>query len=206
MASRISNTDVFINCPFDPQYKRIFYAIVFAVHDAGFRSRCALEGSNATETRIAKIMRIIGECRYGVHDISRTEISSTTRLPRFNMPLELGLFLGAQNYGLAEQKKKCCLILDRVPHRFERFISDIKGQDIYSHERRPDGAIREVRNWLRTESNSAVIPGHEIMCERFKRFTKQRPAICREAGLNPKTLIYDDYVWVVTEWLRKNAM
>jgi len=28
---------VFINCPFDPEYAPLFEAIVFAVHDAGFR-------------------------------------------------------------------------------------------------------------------------------------------------------------------------
>ena len=34
--------NVFINCPFDNAYAPIFEAIVFAVHDAGFRLRLAL--------------------------------------------------------------------------------------------------------------------------------------------------------------------
>ena len=62
---------VFINCPFDAQYKPLFEAIVFAVRDCGLRPRCALEIDDASEVRIEKIFKIIAECRYGVHDISR---------------------------------------------------------------------------------------------------------------------------------------
>ena len=34
---------MFINCPFDAQYKPFFEAIVFAIFHCGFRPRCALE-------------------------------------------------------------------------------------------------------------------------------------------------------------------
>ena len=36
----------------------------------GFVARCALEVDDASELRLDKIMRIIGQCAYGVHDIS----------------------------------------------------------------------------------------------------------------------------------------
>ena len=82
--------DVFINCPFDAEYKPIFYAIVFTIVRAGYRARCALETDDAAENRLGKIIKIISECRYGIHDISRTETNGDPPLPRFNMPLELG--------------------------------------------------------------------------------------------------------------------
>src|SRR5215203_6365251 len=90
----LANRDVFVNCPFDPHYKPLFYAIVFTVVRSGFRVRCALETDDATENRFSKISVIVKECRYGIHDISRTEADGDPPLPRFNMPLELGLFLG----------------------------------------------------------------------------------------------------------------
>ena len=43
------------------------------------------------DLRLLKILCIIGECRLGIHDISRTELDAASGLPRFNMPLELGL-------------------------------------------------------------------------------------------------------------------
>ncbi|HEX8904122.1 MAG TPA: hypothetical protein VF771_04730, partial [Longimicrobiaceae bacterium] len=107
------DANVFINCPFDGEYERLFRAIVFAVQACGFRPRSALEIDDGSEVRLEKIMRIIGECRYGIHDLSRTELDDEGNLPRFNMPLELGLFLGAKYFGGGVQKEKACIIFDR---------------------------------------------------------------------------------------------
>ena len=52
-----------------------------------------------------------------IHDISRTELDKKTSLPRFNMPFELGLFLGAKKFGAFDQSKKRTLILDKKKHR-----------------------------------------------------------------------------------------
>jgi hypothetical protein len=50
---------VFINCPFDPQYQRIFDAVVFCVVACGFVPRCTLELTDAAEVRIHKIYDLI---------------------------------------------------------------------------------------------------------------------------------------------------
>ena len=86
---------VFINCPFDRAYRPIFNALVFVVHECGYFARSALEIEDSGQVRIQKIQELILDCRLGIHDISRTEPEPETKLPRFNMPLELGLFLGA---------------------------------------------------------------------------------------------------------------
>ncbi|MEA2337939.1 MAG: hypothetical protein QOE82_1946 [Thermoanaerobaculia bacterium] len=121
---------VFVNCPLDEQYRPLFEALVFAIQDCGYIARCALEVADASEVRIEKITRIIGDCRFGIHDISRTDTDSATGLPRFNMPLELGLFIGAKRFGRAEQKTKTCLILDIERYRYQKFISDIAGRTL----------------------------------------------------------------------------
>src|SRR5689334_6364893 len=108
---------VFINCPFDGQYLALFRALHFVVHACGFRARCALEIDDASEVRIEKIFRIIADCGLGIHDISRTNAHPLTGLPRFNMPLELGMFLAAKQFGGARQGKKMCLVLDSLPYR-----------------------------------------------------------------------------------------
>jgi hypothetical protein len=91
--------DVFINCPFDAKYRPLLRGLLFAVHDCGFRARSALEVEDSGEVRVQKIVRIIAESPFGIHDISRVEADPRTNLPRFNMPLELGLFLGAKAFG-----------------------------------------------------------------------------------------------------------
>lgn len=71
------------------------------------------------QTRIDKLYGLIEACRYGIHDLSRTELDKTYRLPRFNMPLELGIFLWAKRYGGSKQKQKRLLILDIEPYRYQ---------------------------------------------------------------------------------------
>jgi len=109
--------DVFINCPFDKRYKKLLDAVVYCILDCGFRPRCALEFSDSSEVRIEKIFRIISECKYGIHDLSRVQLDTTSNLPRFNMPLEVGIFLAAKRFDDRVQKQKVCLILDSKRYR-----------------------------------------------------------------------------------------
>ena len=116
MPTSVYNDNVFINCPFDDQYKPLFNAMVFAIHDCSFVARSAQEAEDGSQVRIDKIYKIITECRYGIHDLSRTELDGETCLPRFNMPLELGVFLGAKRYGNENQQKKNFLYLIGLTH------------------------------------------------------------------------------------------
>jgi hypothetical protein len=194
-------TSVFINCPFDRRYKPLFHAIAFAVILCGFRARCALEIDDASQVRIEKLFAIIAECRYGIHDLSRTELDRATRLPRFNMPLELGIFLGAKRFGRGRQRRKVCLILDRRPHRYQKFISDIAGQDVRDHAGRAEVAIAMTRDWLRT-CFGGLLPGGAAICGQYRRFRSRLPALCRDLQLKPSEMTFNDLTNIATEWLK----
>jgi hypothetical protein len=200
------NDNVFVNCPFDSEYRPLFEALVFAVHDCGFVARCALEADDASQVRIDKIGDIIAECRLGIHDISRTELDVGSDLPRFNMPLELGMFLGAKRFGGGRQVQKLCLILDRLPYRYQQFCSDIAGQDIRPHARDPKEAVKVVRNWLRNASRDSevVIPSGSRMVARYEMFQRDLPLLCETLQLDRDDLIFNDYTTVVAEWLKEN--
>ena len=203
MKSTHYNDNVFINCPFDLAYKPLLDAIVFAVHDCGFVARCALEEGDASQVRIDKIYSIIEDCRYGIHDISRTELDETSRLPRFNMPLELGIFLGAKRFGVEEQDKKKCLAMDREPYRYQKFISDIAGQDISVHNNSPETVIKVVRDWLRSESERRTIPGGGVIWGRYQDFLNDLPQLAQKFQLEIEDLEFFDYTFVVSEWLNR---
>ncbi|CAN5894288.1 hypothetical protein BH18ACT11_BH18ACT11_14110 [soil metagenome] len=189
MTARGYDYDVFINCPFDPDYRSMLDALVFAVHDCGFQARCALEMDDSGRVRIENLVDLIQECRYGIHDISRTELDDANNLPRFNMPLELGLFMGATRFGSTKQKRKRTLILDREPYRYQKFISDIAGQDIKSHDDDPDLAMRQVRNWLSNSPTMAetIIPSATRIVDRYTLFREELPELCRRSHLDPET-------------------
>lgn len=206
MASPQYENSVFINCPFDDAYRDVFEALVFAIHDCGHIARCSLELDDASEVRIDKIGRIIAECRLGIHDISRTDLDASTGLPRFNMPLELGMFLGAKRYGRAEQKRKNCLIVDIERYRYQKFISDIAGQDITAHRGRPGDAIRIVRDWLSNATPQEFrMPGGGAILARFQLFQADLPIMCEALNVQPDELTYNDYVLQVEQWLKLNA-
>lgn len=196
---------VFINCPFDADYQAIFRALVFTVHDCGFLARCALEVDDSGEVRISKINRIIRECRHGIHDISRTELDKTENLPRFNMPLELGLYLGAREFGTGRQKQKRSLILDVEKYRYQKFCSDIAGQDIKAHEGDVGKAIRAVRNWLATSlDGSVLLPSAEKMADRYTAFVADLPGVCGPLHLEPDDLQFVELRTLVEEWVDQN--
>jgi hypothetical protein len=201
MPAPTSARDVFINCPFDPTYKPFFWAIVFTALRSGFVPRCALEADDSSENRLAKIQAIIEECRFGIHDISRTEVDGDPPLPRFNMALELGLFLGAKRYGNKDQKSKRALVLDREPYRYQRFISDIAGADIHSHGTDPGKCIEQVATWLRTQSRDPKVPGGRKIAEEFEVFQSQLNAICEARGLEPDELTFGDFGVLVEAYL-----
>ena len=209
MAKRVGAANyaknIFINCPFDNDYQHLFDAIVFTVLDCGYYPRCALEITDAAEVRIDKIFRIISDSKFGIHDISRTELDPVHSLPRFNMPLELGLFLGARQYGVAHQKKKVCLIFDHEPYRFQKFVSDIAGQDITAHENDIATLIRKIRNCLSTHSGNILLPGGDKIIERYNTFRATLPALCADLHLTPASLTFSDRVHLAKGWLSKNA-
>lgn len=200
------NNDVFINCPFDSEYLALFRAIVFTVIDCGFRARCALEIDDGSEVRISKILKIISECRLGIHDISRTELNAKTQLPRFNMPLELGLFLGAKQYGNKKQNQKKCMVLDKEPYRYPSFISDISGQDIYAHNNNDAEVVKAVNNWLRNIYKNIILPGGTEILRRYRDFQSALPDLCSELKLTSEELNFNVYSAIIAVWLIKNPL
>lgn len=200
--------NVFINCPFDDVYNPLFQAIVFSVHDIGFRPRCAREASNAGQFRLNKIMDIISECKYSIHDLSRTELDKASGLPRFNMPLELGLDLGCKRFGRPYQREKISLILDVEPYRYQKFISDISGQDVHAHNGDEEKLIRVVRDWLRLEIDPRIfiVPGGTKIVRRYRAFHKELPSLCLTLGYDAKSLQFVDFSFAVAKWIVANPI
>lgn len=200
----MNDRDVFINCPFTSDYEGMLRATVFAVVRCGFKPRCALEDEDGGEVRIEKICRIISDCRLGIHDISNTELDATTNLPRFNMPLELGLFLGARKFGAPKQRKKKALILDCIAHRYDQFISDISGQEVEFHNTNSRTLIFRVVKWLRPQT-SDKIPGGTAIANLYERFERDLPDIAAEQELQPDEITFRDLAAITAEWIVAEA-
>ena len=203
-APKPSADDVFINCPFDADFAPIFRALIFAIFACGFRPRSARELDDGGQTRIDKLYGLVEECRYGIHDLSRTELDDTYKLPRFNMPLELGLFLGAKRFGDAIQREKRVLILDLEQYRYQKFISDLAGMDIHQHRGDPSAAVRETRDWLANVSRRRIESGDRIV-RLHEEFEADLPGVAAKLEFDPGNIPYVDFERIVVGWLTPDA-
>ena len=206
MAVRVGpefDRNVFINCPFDAAYAPIFEAIVFAVHDAGFYARSAQERLDSSQIRLHKIIGLIRSSRLSIHDLSRTELDDTTALPRFNMPLELGIDIGCKAFS-RRHASKSFLIVDSEQYRFQKDLSDISGQDIHRHGNSPKTAVARVRDWLRAESGVGTIPGGAAIYQRYVDFRRDLPELCAALRLDIDALTFSDLSDTISTWLRKH--
>lgn len=183
--------NVFINCPFDERYRPLFRALLFAIVECGFNPRSALDVTDASEVRIQKIYRIVAACRLGIHDLSRTGLDPVSQLPRFNMPLELGIFLGAKFLGEGVQKSKACLVFDEQPYRYQVYLSDVAGQDLDWHKNDPRQLLTRVRDWLASLSDKHL-PAGSVVWDRYATFEGELQHSCEEVKQRRDELTYTD--------------
>lgn len=200
--------NVFINCPFDDEYKSLFHAIVFAVNDLGFKVKCAKDESNAGKSRIEKIRDLIAECKFSIHDISRVDLDSVNNLPRFNMPFELGLDLGCRQYGKPYHQGKVLLVLETEQYRYQKYISDLAGCDPVAHHDCEEDVIDHVRNWLRMalDPDSEKTPSGSLIYQRYQQFQVDLPSLCASFNWNADNLPFSDFAWSVARWIARNPI
>jgi len=199
---------VFINCPFDSAYEPLFHGVIFAVRHMNLVPMSALDPSDAGQPRFDKILALIENCKYSIHDISRTEVDPDHGLPRFNVPFELGLDLGCKRYGRLRQKQKTTLILDVDRYRHRTFISDIAGFDIEEHNGSVAKAITAVRNWLRHTSYkiSSEAPSGGTIHARYQAFQLALPKTCYNLDWDVDNLPFVDFSWAAYDWIQNNPI
>lgn len=138
--------NVFVNCPFDEAYLPLLRPTLFVILYLGLTPRIALESLDSGRPRIEKIIALIEQSKYAIHDLSRMQAERAGEYYRLNMPFELGLDVGCRLFKAGRSSEKRCLILEAEKYRYQAAISDISSSDIAVHGNDPVEAAREVRN------------------------------------------------------------
>lgn len=157
---------IFINCPFDTEYRPLLNALLFTSTYAGLIPKISETKDSGIE-RISVIKTLVAESHFSINDISRIQFTNNI-LPRFNMPFELGLDIGCKTFGNENQQAKKILILEKEQYQYQKFLSDISGNDIQAHENNEDIIIRKVRNWL--VSNDFRLESTNELLEKYEEF------------------------------------
>ena len=166
------NRSVFVNCPFDKDFQPCFEAIIFTIAACGYRVRCALEDDDGANLRFDKLVQLIRQSERTIHDLSRVELSKAA-LPRFNMPFELGLAMGAKRFGNADQRKKTALVMVRQKFALPRYLSDLAGGDQHAHGNNRSKVIEIVSRYLHKTPEGGPLPGPQWLASSFALFKEK---------------------------------
>lgn len=197
--------NIFVNVPFDDAYAPLFDALVFAVMACGYRVRCALEADDSGDIRLDKLVALIRESPSSIHDLSRIALGKND-LPRFNMPFELGLAMGAKRFGTPNRRRDRIKIMVEQPYRLPAYLSDLGGNDPTAHHGEAAAVIRIVRNHLHRAPRGGILAGPTKLTRDFARFRSELPAIAERIEFDPDEIgglkDYPTYVWCVAEFLK----
>lgn len=203
--SQTALTNVFVNCPFDRTYKPLFDAIIFSIHDLGFKARHSLI-DDSEAVRLTRIAKEIAGCKYSIHDISRVESTGSLALPRFNMPFEAGIAYCHYYLGTRSNQHHF-LLLDSKPYRYQASLSDAAGLDPKIHEEKPEKVVGAVRTFLAQKSGQSI-PGASHILGRYKLFSALLPEAAKSQQITLAELRSLEYVndlqAIMVRWISNN--
>ncbi len=178
--------NVFVNCPFDEDYRQLLLAVMFTIKTLGFEPRLSLERNDSGESRIHKILNLIRESKYGIHDLSRIISKETDEHFRMNMPFELGVDYGCQKLCEGKWSQKKILVLETKKYRYQKALSDLSGSDIKNHDDDPVKIMKVVRDWF-VPSEIKRAPSGNVIWNEFNDF---------QAFLHDELVVKDGHISV----------
>lgn len=196
--------NVFINCPFDNDFKPLLKALVFELIYLGFTPKLS-QTLSSSSIRVNQIKDLIKSCKFGIHDLSRSKAMSDGELPRFNMPYELGLDIGALEYGSRKLKTKKILILETERFHYQKVISDIAGQDIENHNDDPKKLITKVRNWFSDNFPDKTIVSQGVIWITYNKFIEDLNSNLSSTYSNEEIedMPIGDFIKFSKDWINK---
>lgn len=163
---------VFLNIPYDNAFEDLYLAYIVGLTQLGLRVHAALAVPN--QGRLETIIELMEESKFSIHDLSRVEVSRG--VPRFNMPVELGLALYRSH---TTKGKHRVFIFETKAHRAQRSTSDVNGIDPQIHRGTPRGLMSALRNIFRQPGDATTVPE---MLASYRAVKRKLPELRRNAG------------------------
>lgn len=172
MARRRRIESVFLNIPYDNGFENLYLAYIVGLTQLGLRINATLAVPN--QGRLETIIGLIGESNFSIHDLSRIELSKG--IPRFNMPVELGLALYRSHITRGKHR---VYVFESKTYRAQRSTSDINGIDPQIHNGTAKGVMAGLRNIFRQPGNVTTVP--EMLIS-YRAVRKRLPELRLNAG------------------------
>lgn len=163
---------VFLNIPYDRRFEDLYLAYIVGLTQLGLRVNAAVGVPN--QGRLETIIGLIEESDFSIHDLSRIELSKG--IPRFNMPLELGLALYRSRVTRGRHR---VYVFERKAYRAQRSTSDINVIDPKIHNGTAKGVMAGLRNIFRQPGDVTTVP--EMLIS-YRAVRKRLPQLRLNAG------------------------
>src|SRR3954464_3996206 len=161
-AASVDAQSVFLNVPFDQEYSSLFLALIAGLAGLGRTPRCVLEVPSGGRNRLDRIFSLIASCGASIHDLSRVGLSGGLKVPRFNMPFELGI-----TYALSQINSHGFFVLEEQAFRLQASLSDLNGHDPHIHDGTTTGILRCVLDCFAMPSKAPPISALETLAKRL---------------------------------------
>lgn len=172
MARKKSVRTAFLNIPYDKEFVSLFLAYVVGLIHLGLEPQPTFAIPN--QGRLDAIIDLIDASDCSIHDLSRTE--TTNGVPRFNMPLELGLALHQRR---VTKGKHRVFVFESKPYRTLQSTSDVNGIDPFIHHGQPKEVMTQLRNIFRKPGDTITVPD---MFAVYRAVKRRLPEFKRDAG------------------------
>lgn len=195
------HNQVFINCPFDDEYRDLLRPMLFMLCYLKFIPRIASEFLNSAQNRIDKICELIEVSDYSIHDLSRCKSLKEDEYVRMNMPFELGIDYG--NYYFLRPKRKI-LILEGKRYDTQKALSDLAGVDVKCHSNVPENVVKCIRDWMLEalilgEIDSPTTIWYKFMDFTFDFYNERKTKGFKDKDLNDMPI--PEYISSIIKWL-----
>lgn len=187
---RVKPDACFLNIPYDDKFENLYLAYIVGLTAHGLVPTATL-GVPRDARRLDRIFKLIRECRYSVHDISRIQLDPRPpRAPRFNMPFELGLAVAWTKLNPQRHSWVGC---DEIPHRAVRSISDLAGTDFHTHHGTVSGVLAALCNAFVGRTPRPTVPRMKTV---YRQLRRAIPELKANAGANSlfEARVFNDLV------------
>jgi hypothetical protein len=135
----------FLNIPFDKEFEPLYLAFIAGLSGYGLIPQAVLQ-IPGSQRRLDRLTELMSTCQYSFHDLSRVELDGRRpRVPRFNMPFELGAAVGMAEHSGYDH---FWYAFEARQYRALKSLSDLNGTEVYIHDGKATGVFRCLTNAL----------------------------------------------------------
>lgn len=163
---------VFLNIPYDSLFEDLYVSYIVGLTQLGINVTATLAYPN--QDRLGKIIELIERSNFSIHDLSRIEGSHG--IPRFNMPLELGIALYRSKM---TKHRHAVYVFESKAFRAQRSTSDINRMDPRIHSGKPIGVMSSLLNLFRQPGDVTTVPE---MLKSYRAVKAKLPQLRKNAG------------------------